>query len=182
VSGGAQGVRRSSRELAVAEEFDVDVGAQADVVGQVPADVVGVFVDDDVVAGPVPVVAIGKVKGSNAEVEAAEPEAARTAASETPDVFGAKASSEMTVRPGMIEMEAGVVGALLMADPVALGVNVRTGCRGAVLLGLRSRGMSANGRWAVLGNGRMRSLGMAAAILRESRDRTEQEQCKNCEK
>lgn len=97
--------------LAVAEELDVNVGAQADVVGQVPAHVVGIIVNDDVIAGPVPVVTIAKVRGGDAEVEAAEPEAARTAASETPDVFGTKPGGEMAVRPGMIEMEAGVLRA-----------------------------------------------------------------------
>lgn len=171
------------QRLAVAEELDVNVGAEADVVSEVPADVVGILVDDDVVGIPKPVIAIGDVKGSDAEVEAAEPEAARTAAGEAPDVFGAEAGGEVAVRPRMIEMEAGVRGTLFMADPVPLCVDVRTDRRCAVLLGLGSRGMAANGSWAVLGNGRMMSsLRMFGLLLRESRDGTEQEQSKNCEK
>ena len=99
------------QRLAVAEELYVDVGAEANVVGKVPADVVGVFIDDDVVAVPVPVVAIAKIRSSDAEIETTEPEAARTTTGEMPDVFGAKAGSEMAVLPGMIHVEAGVLGA-----------------------------------------------------------------------
>lgn len=69
-----------------------------------------------------------------------------------------------------------------MADPVALRVDMRTGRRCAMLFGLRSRDMTANGSWPAFGNGRMSSLGMFAPLLRESGDGTEQEQCKNCEK
>lgn len=47
-----------------AEVLDVDVGAQTDIVGEVPALVVGIVVDDDVVAVPEPVVAEADVVGA----------------------------------------------------------------------------------------------------------------------
>lgn len=96
------------RRLAVAEELDVDVGAEADVIGEVPANVIGIFVDDDVVASPVPVVAIANVRACNAEIETVKPEAGRTAAGEMPDMAFAKAAAEVAMLPRMIEMEAGI--------------------------------------------------------------------------
>ena len=67
-----------------------------------------------------------------------------------------------------------------MAHPLALFVDVRTGCRRGVFIGLRSWGMTANGSWPMLGNRRMRSFGMLALLLRESWKRAEQGHCKKC--
>ena len=61
--------------LLAPQVLHVDVGAQSDVVGEIPARVVGIVIDDDVVAVPIPVVDVSQVKRSNAEVEAAKPEA-----------------------------------------------------------------------------------------------------------
>jgi hypothetical protein len=87
--------------------------------------VVGVFVDDDVVAVPEPVAAIADVEGADAEVETSEPEAVGAASGEMPDVAAAEASGEVAVFPGMIEVHAGIVTAGVVADPFAVGVNVR---------------------------------------------------------
>jgi len=103
----------------------VDVGAQPHVVGEVPAVVVGIFVDDDVVAVPEPVAAVGEIECADAEIEAAEPEAAGTASGEMPDVAAAEAAGEVAVLPGMIEMHAGIVTAGVVADPFAVGMDVR---------------------------------------------------------
>jgi hypothetical protein len=78
----------------------VDVGSEADVVGEVPAGVVGIVVDDDVVGVPEPSVRVGEVPGGYAEVEAAEPEAGWTSSAETPDVGGAEAAGEVAVLVG----------------------------------------------------------------------------------
>ena len=51
----------------------MDVGAKSYVVGEVPAFVVGIVVDDDVVAIPEPVVAEAEVIRRDAEIKAAEP-------------------------------------------------------------------------------------------------------------
>jgi hypothetical protein len=139
----------------LAEVLDVDVGSEAGVVGEVPAGVVGVFVDDDVVTVPVPAVDVGEVEGGYAPVEAAEPEAGGAAAGEAPDVAGAEAGGEAAVLPGMVEVEAGIVGAVVVADPV-VGFIVVRGVGMAFVVGevvvLRGAWGSVVGFWAVLGD------------------------------
>ena len=46
----------------VAEIFPVDVGAESHVVGEVPAGMVGIIVDDDVVVVPEPVVGVDEFR------------------------------------------------------------------------------------------------------------------------
>lgn len=169
------------------------VGAQADVVGEVPANVVGVLVDDDFVGIPEPTITEGDVSGSDAEIEAVEPEAGRTAAGEMPNVAAAKAAGEVTMLPRMIHMILRIIGAGIMADPLAVGVDVRRiGMPGLIGIfgSFRRRAVrSSLGRRRAFTRNvsvadvfRLRSRMLPAAILRESRNRTEQEQCKNCEK
>ena len=98
----------------------MDVGSEAVVVGEVPAGVVGVFVDDDVVGVPVPAVDVGEVPGGYAEVEASEPEAGGSASAEAPDVGGTEAGGEVAVLPGVVEVVVGIVAAGVVADPAAL--------------------------------------------------------------
>ena len=86
---------------------------------------VGIFVDDDVVAIPEPVVAEAEIVRRDAEIEAAEPEAAGTASREMPDVAAAEASGEVTVFPGMVEVIVNVVVAGPVADPFPVRVDVR---------------------------------------------------------
>src|SRR5580693_330199 len=66
---------RNGGGLASAEILDVDVSAETDVVGEVPAVVVWVVVDDDLVGAPVPVTAEAVVSWGDIEIETAEPEA-----------------------------------------------------------------------------------------------------------
>ena len=53
----------------------MNVRTQAHVIGEIPAHVIRVVVDDDIVRAPVPIAAQIDIVGSNAEVKAAEPEA-----------------------------------------------------------------------------------------------------------
>jgi hypothetical protein len=117
--------RRGIRRLRGAQVFDVAVSAQASVVGEIEAVVVGIFVDDDLVGAPVPVIAEAVVGGEDAESEATEPEAFAIAAFDAPDVAGAEAAGEVAVRPSMIDMVAGIIFAGVVADPFAVGVDVR---------------------------------------------------------
>jgi hypothetical protein len=117
---------RGSRRLAVAEVLDVAVGAEADVVGEVPANVVGIFEDGDLVSGPVPIVAKGVISRRDAEIEAAEPETRPIAAGDTPNVAAAEAAGEVAVLPGMIEVIVRIILAGVVADPLAVGVDVRS--------------------------------------------------------
>src|SRR5689334_8867714 len=117
---------KDRRRLAAAEIFDVAIGAEANVVGEIPAIVVGIVVDHDLVAVPIPIVAVGIVIGCDAEIEAAEPEALAIAAGDAPDVATANAAGEAAMLPGMIEMIVGIITARVVADPLVLVVNVRS--------------------------------------------------------
>ena len=105
------------------EKHDVHVGPKAHVISQVPSDVVGVLVNDDLVAGPVPAVAIGNFSRSDTEIESAEPEAAWAAARQVPYVPGAKAATEVSVFPGMVKVKR-CVGVLMPHPDVALRCSV----------------------------------------------------------
>jgi len=165
--------------LVVAEVFDVAVGAEADVVGQVEAFVIGVFVDGDLVGAPVPVVAEAVVSGENAEVEAAEPEAFAIAAFDAPDVAAAETAGEAAVSPGMIDMVVGIIAAGVMADPFAVGVDVRgvgmafLVVESAMLVSRASRSVMHGGR-TMLGRTRRRSF---VPLLSESRNGTDEREC-----
>lgn len=102
----------------------MDVGTETDVVGQIPADVVGVVVDDDVVRIPKPAITVAHIVGSDGEVETAEPEAARASSSEMPDVAATDATGEVAMLPGMVEMIVNVVASGVVADPGFAAVDV----------------------------------------------------------
>src|SRR5580658_4853928 len=114
---------RMTSGLRPAEVLHVDVGAQPYVVRQIPAIMVGVFVDDDLIAVPEPVTAEAEVESGHTEVEAAKPEAARTASGDAPHVAAAEAAGEVAVLPGMIEVESGVSRSSVMTDPGAVVVD-----------------------------------------------------------
>jgi hypothetical protein len=107
------------------EVADVNVGAQPDVVSEIPAFVVRVFVNHDIVAIPEPVVGVGEVKRGDAEVIAAKPETARIASLNAPAVSAAKAAVEAAMLPGMIEVEAHIVAPAFVSHPFPVVVDVR---------------------------------------------------------
>jgi hypothetical protein len=88
--------------------------------------VVWVVVDHDVIVVPIPVVNVRDIKRGDAEVVPAKPEATRAAASEPPDIARPKASFEVAVFPRMFQVESDVVPALIVSDPFAVLVNVRS--------------------------------------------------------
>jgi hypothetical protein len=96
------------------------VGAEPRIVGQVPAIVVGIFVDCDLIGAPVPIVAEAVVSGSNAEGKSAEPEAFPIAAFNAPHVAAPEAAGKAAMFPSMIEMisELLVVQRAAQAGPV----------------------------------------------------------------
>src|SRR5580692_311408 len=94
--------RPISAMLLRSEVLHVNVGAQPRVVSEIPAVMVGVFVDHDLVAVPEPVSAQGQVKRGNAERPAVEPEAAGAASANAPYVPAAEAAGEVAMLPGMI--------------------------------------------------------------------------------
>jgi len=169
----------------------VDVGAEADVVGQVETVVVGIFVDDDLVGAPLPVVAEAVVVGENAEVEAAEPEAIAPATFDAEDVAAAEAAVEAAMLPGMIDVVVRVIAAGIVADPFAIGVDV--GSVGVAVLVVKSlwlRGgvlLRPGGRGAVSGNVSASDAVTATAALTamlpgESESGTNKNKSKNTDK
>src|SRR5579862_7490998 len=99
------------------EVIYVDIGSETDVIGEIPAGMIGIVVDDDVVRIPEPAIDIAEFPGRYAPVPAVEPEAVRVAAYESPAMGRPEAAGEMAVFPGVIEMKALVVAALVMTDP-----------------------------------------------------------------
>ena len=132
----------------------MNVGAQPGVVGEVPANMVGVVINHDVVAVPIPVITVGKVKRGDTEVEAAKPETAGTASLHPPTVSPAEATFEMAMLPGVVEVEAVVVVPALMPDPFAIVVDVRS-FRVALIVTIGSLWrrfvrLAMSGRWTMV--------------------------------
>lgn len=94
-------------------------------VGKVPADVVGILVDDNVVATPPPVVAVIEVKGSDTEVETAKPETAGSVSDNAPHVASTEAPLKVAMLPWMVNVETGFVASIVVANPFAVAVDVR---------------------------------------------------------
>jgi hypothetical protein len=112
--------------LTVPQIFHVAVRPQPHVVGQVPADVIGVVINHNLVGIPQPVTAKAQIIWRDAEVKAAEPESRRTSSSQMPDVMRAKSAGEVPVLPRMIEMIVRIVLPGIVPDPLAIWMNVRS--------------------------------------------------------
>jgi hypothetical protein len=87
--------------------------------------VVGIVIDDDGIAVPVPVIGVVVIVGSYAEIEAAEPEALAVSTSQVILMAAAKAAGKAAVFPGMIEVIARVTATGIVTDPVVIAVDVR---------------------------------------------------------
>jgi hypothetical protein len=172
----ARAITIDSIDLESAEKQNVNVSAKTHVVGQVPTNVVWILVNDDLVTIPEPISAIAQVVGSDAEKEAAKPEAARTAAFKMEHMIGTKRTLKMPVLPRMVEAIVRVTTASLMSDPLAIVVNVgRFGMSGPVIeyvtfgdgtLSITDRG------WATSGNAPAADLlsivGVRVPVLRDA--------------
>lgn len=102
------------------------VDAEANVVCQIPAVVIGIGVDHDVVRGPIPLGAIVIIVGSDAEIEALEPKARAVSAFDSIDVAAANGAREMAVLPRVIQLVVRIVATGGMANPLPVaGVDVR---------------------------------------------------------
>ena len=101
------------------------VGAQPGVIGQVPALVIRVVVDHDLIGVPQPITGEGEIVRRDAEEEPVEPEPSRTTAPEAKDMSSAEAAVETTVLPWMIEVVVPVVTTRVMTNPAAVRVHMR---------------------------------------------------------
>src|SRR5436305_1219037 len=108
----------------------MNISPEARIVSKVVALVVRVLIDHDVVGIPQPVAGVPHVGIRNREVEVAETEAGWAASGESPDVLGAETSAEVAMLPRMIEVEADIGAAGIVADPLLL---INVGCFGMAL-------------------------------------------------
>ncbi len=165
--------------LTSAEIRDVNVSAESRVVGQVPAVVVGIFVDHDLIGIPEPVIGEVVFEWGHAEVETSKPEALPVSTRDPKDVAAAETAGKASMLPRMINVEADIIAAGIVSDPLITRVDVgslrvsglvaeragflgpifwRTVFRGAVLLlGLGRSGTTSGNvsttdvtRWALL--------------------------------
>ena len=100
------------------------VRAQPDVIREIPANMVWIFIDHDVVAVPEPIAAIDNVVWGDAEEEASKPETARPAALNPEDMAFTKTAPETSVRPRVIKAVVGIISARIMSNPLVVGVDV----------------------------------------------------------
>ena len=133
MSVGALARKRNAKEesfsrqsvLSGTEVHHVDVSAKPDVISQIPARIIRISVDHDVVGIPQPVGAVVEVIGRDAPEKSVELEPRRATANEAIDVTATDVTGEMTVLPRMSEV---IVRARAAADPLAGGgMNVRRG-------------------------------------------------------
>ena len=158
----------------------MDVGAQPNIVSQIPTDMVGIFVNHDVIAIPQPVAAIADVDRGHTKVEAAEPEPAGTAALKPERVAGTESGAEMAVLPGMVQMKARVVLARVVSNPFPVCVDMRS-CRVSWFVGertIRDRSMAGATDRSGPVSGRVSGHGFVATFLAVNTQRECQQSCK----
>src|SRR2546427_10905669 len=102
----------------------MNVSAQPRVISQVPALVVWVLIDHDVVTVPHPVVDVGVVVRCNAKEEAVNIKPPSVSSLEPKDRVAAEAASEASVFERMIDAVVTIVTAGIMPDPVVVVFNV----------------------------------------------------------
>jgi hypothetical protein len=146
------------------------ISPESHVIGEIPAHVVGILINHDVVASPIPIAAIADIHRSDAKEKSTKPEPTRAASHEVPYVTTSKAAGEVAVLPRTIEMQGSGVAAV-MANPGTVVVNVRG--FGVTLLIAEARfgdlGWLAVQRWrTMLWNESAADL-MATTLLWESR-------------
>ena len=105
----------------------MDIGSEAGVIREIPARVIGIVVQHDVIAVPQPIVGVVVVVRRDVPVKAAKPEAVAASAFDAIDVVTADFTAEASVFPNVILMVTRIVTAPVMTDPlIALGMDVRS--------------------------------------------------------
>jgi hypothetical protein len=122
-----QYLHRKVRELPLAAKIlDVGVGAEPRVVTQVPAIMIRIFVDHNLIAGPVPVRDDVVIVRGDVPIVIAEPEALPIAPRQDEYMLRAETAAEVSMRPRLRELLMRIPGATIMAYPsVVLGVDMR---------------------------------------------------------
>jgi hypothetical protein len=122
------GVRQvQDKLLLVAEILHMDIGSEPGVIRQIPAGVIWIVVQHDVVAVPQPIVGVVVLVRRDVPVKAAKPETVAASAFKAIDVVAADFAAEASVFPYMVLMITSIVAAPLMTDPaIAVRMNVRS--------------------------------------------------------
>src|SRR5260221_8314226 len=106
--------------LLVPQIHDMNVCSRSGVVGQIPARVVWVFIDNDGVAIPEPVTDVGIIERSNTEEETVKPETLPASASQMEYVLPPKASRKVPVLPRPVEMKSRMLASPVLSHPSAI--------------------------------------------------------------
>jgi len=127
--------RFTRRQLLAAEILHVHVGTEAHVVGEVPAWVVWIIVNHDVIAIPEPAVAVAVIVRCYVKIKPVEPEPAGSAAAKPPAMAGTETTVEVAMRKWMIQVVMLIVPACIMADPSVMAIIViDVGCIGMAFM------------------------------------------------
>ena len=110
--------------LRIPQKLDVNVRSQPHVISQVPARVIRIFVNHNLIGIPEPPVAVSDIGGRHAEVKTIEPEAAGTAARQVPYVAWPEAAGKVPMFEGMVQMISGVIRPGIVAYPFIACVHV----------------------------------------------------------
>jgi len=109
-----------------AQIHDVNVGPQADVVRQIPADMVRIVIDYNLIAVPKPIGAKIQIVRGYTPVEVAKPETARASASQSPYVTLSDPTRESSMFKGLIEVIVGIILPRVVPNPLTVCVYVRS--------------------------------------------------------
>lgn len=109
-----------------AQIHNVAIRPETRVVGEIPAVVIRIWIENDVVSIPIPIGTVIEVVRRNAEEKSFELEAFTVSAVQAEHIIRSDRAREASVLPRMIEAVVGIVAARGMAQPLAgIGVNVR---------------------------------------------------------
>ena len=118
--------KNSRRWRSVPQVFDVSVGAESRVIGEIPPNMVRILVDHELIASPVPVRHDVVIEGGDVPIVIAEPEAFPVSSRKIEYVLRTEAAAEMSVCPRLSEVIMRIVGATIVSYPsIVLGVDVR---------------------------------------------------------
>src|SRR5579864_141704 len=93
------------------EILNMNVLAQPDVISEIPAGMVGIVVNHDIVAAPVPAIGVAIVVGGHTEIKTTEPETVTASPFNPVNMVAADFAPEVSVFPGMINMIVGITAA-----------------------------------------------------------------------
>src|ERR1700691_3783571 len=170
-------------QLAGSQILNVGVCPEPHVIGEVPAHVIRIVVNHDLVGIPKPASTEADIEGSHVEIESAEPEASRNAACQPPNMPLANAAGEVSMFPRMIKMVMRIVFAGVVSHPLAVGMDVgrlrMPGLVGNGMIGPRRGVPRLYGSRSTLGNVSATHLRLAASVffLRENWESQRQRNC-----